>query len=56
MTKKELLERVKELEVEYGMPRWARDMILKDGAVFPSQVIDKANEIEELAQGLREDL
>lgn len=53
MAEETLEEKVKRLEIENGMPRWAREEILKTGATFPSAVVSKAQMIEDLAKELR---
>lgn len=53
MAEETLEEKVKKLEIENGMPRWAREELLKDGSVFPEAVKQKAQMIEDLAKQLR---
>lgn len=53
MAEETLEEKVKRLEIENGMPRWAREELLKETAVFAAAVKAKAQMIEDLAKELR---
>ena len=48
-----LEERVAKLEADTGMVRWAREGILAEGSTYSDYAKAKAQEIEDLAQELR---
>jgi len=49
-----LEERVVALETKYGMNRWQREGILAEGSLFSEYTKAKAQEIETLAEELRQ--
>lgn len=46
-------ERLARLEVEYGMPRYAREAILAEGSPYSDFTKARAQELENLAEELR---
>lgn len=46
-------EQVASLEQTYGMTRWQREGILAEGSLYSEYTKAKAQEIEDLAEGLR---
>ena len=48
-----LQEQVEALESQYGMSRWQREAILAEGSNYSDYTKDKAQQIEDLAEQLR---
>lgn len=46
-------EQLKEKEIQYNMSRWQHEYIVANSSLFPEFVVDRAQELEDLAEELR---